>query len=73
MQIEKDLISLEPLSFDRIKDHVTRTKELQLKLGESGKDFPKKNGQLIELVLMKSRTPYDVCCSSFCTNWMSWK
>ena len=48
-------------------------KELQLKLGECGKGFPKKDGQLIELVLMNLRTPYDVFYSSFRANWRSHK
>jgi hypothetical protein len=43
-------------------------KRLQLKLGECGKNFQKKDGQLIELVLMNLRTPFDVLCSTFHTN-----
>ena len=46
---------------------------LQLKLVECDKDFLKEDGQLIELVLMTLRTPYDVLCFSFCSNWMSHK
>ena len=48
-------------------------KELLLILGECGKNFPKKDRQRIELVLMNMRTPYDVLCSSFYTNWGSHK
>ena len=42
-------------------------------MGECGKDFLKKYAQLIELVLMNLRKPYDVLCSSFHTNWRSHK
>ena len=73
MQIEKELTSLDPHSFERIEYYLAHIKELQLKLGECEKGFPKKNGQLIELVLMNVRTPYDVFCSSFYTNWRSCK
>jgi hypothetical protein len=44
MRIETELISLDPFSFERIEDYLARLKELQLKLGESRKDFPKKDG-----------------------------
>ena len=44
-----------------------------MKFDECGKDFSKKHGQLIKLVLMNLRTPYDVFCSSFRANWMSCK
>ena len=50
MHIEKYLISLEPLSFDQIEDCIARIKEIQLKLGECGKDFPKKDGNIIDIV-----------------------
>jgi hypothetical protein len=52
MQIEKEVISLDPHSFERIKNYLAHVKDLQLKLGECGKDLSKKDGQLIELVLM---------------------
>ena len=52
MKIEKELISLDPHSFERIEDYLACVKELMLKLGECGKGFPKKDGQLIKLVLM---------------------
>ena len=42
-------------------------------MGECGKRFPKTDGQLIELVLMNTKTHYDVLCSSFRANWMSRK
>jgi hypothetical protein len=67
------LISLNPLSFDKIEDYLACVKELQLKLGECGKDFPKKDGQLIELILMNLKTPYDVFCLTFCASWASRK
>ena len=35
--------------------------------------FPKKDGQLIELVLMNLRTPYDMFFLLFHTNWQSLK
>ena len=44
MHIEKELISLELLSFDLIKDYLACVKELQIKLGECGKDFLKEDG-----------------------------
>ena len=44
MRIEKELISVEPLSFDQIKDYMDYFKEIQLKLGECGKDFMSKDG-----------------------------
>jgi len=47
MQLEKELISLDSLSFERIEDYLTCIKELQLILGECGNDFTKKNGKLI--------------------------
>jgi hypothetical protein len=53
MQLEKELISLDPHSFERMEDYLAHVKELQLKLGECGKNYKKKDGQLIELVLMK--------------------
>jgi hypothetical protein len=65
MQLEKELISLDPHSFDRIEDYLAHVKELQLKLGECGKNYQKKDGQLIELVLMNLRTPFDVFCVTF--------
>ena len=42
-------------------------------MGKCGKRFPKEDGYLIELVLMNLRTPYDMFCSTFCTNWRSHK
>ena len=51
MKIEKELISLDPHSFERIEDYLARFKEMQLKLGKCGKDLPKKDGKLIELVI----------------------
>ena len=73
MQIEKELISLDPHSFERIGDYLTHIKYLQLKLGECGKEFPKKYDQLIELVLMNLKTPFHVFCSSFHAKWISRK
>jgi hypothetical protein len=65
MQLEKELISLDPHSFDRIEDYLVCVKELQLKLGECGKNYQKKDEQLIELVLMNLRTPFDVFVLNF--------
>jgi hypothetical protein len=42
MQIEKELISLDPLSFERIEDYLAHVKELQLKLGECKRIFQRK-------------------------------
>jgi hypothetical protein len=44
-----------------------------LKLGECGKNHLKKDGKLIELVLMNLRTPFDVFMSTFFTNWKAHK
>lgn len=60
MQIDKELISLDPHSFERIEEYLFHIKELQLKLGECGKEFPKNDSQLIELVLMNVKTLLDV-------------
>ena len=68
MQIEKELISLYPHSFERIEEYLACIKELQLKLGKCGQWFPKKDIYLIKLVLMNLRTPYDLFHSSFHTN-----
>ena len=64
---------MEPISFDWIEDNLACIKELQLKLGECGKYFPKKGWNLIELVLMNFKSPYDVLFSSFHDIWMSHK
>ena len=44
MQIEKELVYLDPYSFERIEDYLAHLKELQQKLGECWKGFPKKDG-----------------------------
>ena len=44
MQIEKELISLDPHSFESIEYYLARIKELHLKLGECEKGFPKIDG-----------------------------
>jgi hypothetical protein len=44
MQLEKELISLDPHSFERMEDYLACVKELQLKLGECGKNYQKKDG-----------------------------
>jgi hypothetical protein len=69
MQLEKELISLDPHSFHIIEDYLAPVKELQLKLGECGKNYEKKYGKLIELVLMNLRSPFDLFISTFHTNW----
>jgi hypothetical protein len=38
-------------------------------LSECGKKYQKKDGKLIELVLMNLTTPFDVFVSAFRTNW----
>ena len=48
-------------------------KELQLKLCECGKGFPKKDRQIIELVLMNLWIQYNMLCLLFQTNWQSHK
>ena len=57
MQTEKELISLDLNSFENIEDYMDRVKEMQLKLGECGRNFLKKDGGLIEMVLVNLRTP----------------
>ena len=73
MQIEKQLISLDPHFFERIEDYLSCIKELWLKLGKFGKGFPNKDGHLIEIVLMNLQMPYDVLFLSFHTNQRSRK
>ena len=67
MKIENELIYLDPHPFERIENYLACVKELQLKLDECGKDFLKKDGQLIELVLMNLKTPYDFYAPHFAT------
>ena len=43
MQIEKELISLDPQSFERIEDYLAHVKELQYKLGKCENNFLKKD------------------------------
>jgi hypothetical protein len=73
MQMEKELISLYPHSFERMEEYLASVKELQLKLNECGENYKKKDGQLIELVLINLRTPFDVFVSTFRTNWHACK
>lgn len=44
MHLENELTSLNPHSFQRIEDYLTHVNKLQLKLGECGNDFSKKDG-----------------------------
>jgi hypothetical protein len=60
VQLEKDLISLNPHSFERIEEYLVHVKEMRLKLGEWGESFQKKDGQPIELVVMNLRASFDV-------------
>jgi hypothetical protein len=69
VQLEKELISLDPHSFDKIEDYLAHVKEIQLNLGKCGKNYQKKDGQLIKLVLMNLRTPFDVFVLTLHTNW----
>jgi hypothetical protein len=59
VQLEKDLISLNPHSFERIEEYLVHVKEMWMKLGEWGENFQKKDGQPIELVLMNLRASFD--------------
>jgi hypothetical protein len=68
MQIEKELISLEPLSFERIEKCLADVKELPLKLSECKNYFFENDGEFIELILKNLKTTYDVLCSTFCDN-----
>jgi hypothetical protein len=69
MQIEKNLMSFNPLSFEIIEDHLAHVKELQLILGDCRKDFPKKHDYLIELIWINMKIPYDVFYSKFYASW----
>jgi hypothetical protein len=73
MQLDKDLIFIDPNYFKIIEDYLARFKEIQLKLGKCGKNYQKKDEQLIELVLMSLRTPFNVFMPNFCTNWKKCK
>jgi hypothetical protein len=68
MPLEKELISLNRHSFNIIEDYLERVKELQLKLGECGKNYLNKDRQLIELLVMNLRTPFNMFASTFRTN-----
>jgi hypothetical protein len=65
MQLEKELIYFDPHSFDIIEDYLAHVKELQLKLGEYGKNYQKTYGKCIELILMNLRSPFDVFILTF--------
>jgi hypothetical protein len=56
-----------------MEDYLVHVKELQLKLGECGKNYQKKDGQLIEMVLMNLRTRFDVFVLTFHANWKTHK
>jgi hypothetical protein len=73
MQLEKEFISLDPHSFDRIEEYLARVKEMQLKLGECGKNYQKKDGKLVKMVLMNLRTQFNVFVSTFRINWQECK
>jgi hypothetical protein len=68
MYLEKEFISLDPHSFDRMDDYLVRFKEIQLKLGECGKNNQKKDEKLIESVLMNSSTQFNIFMLTFRTN-----
>jgi hypothetical protein len=68
MQLEKELISLNPHSFNIVEDYLVCVKEMQLKLGKCGKNYQNKYRKLIAMVLMNLRTPFDVFVSTFHTN-----
>ena len=69
MQLEKELIFLDLHSFKRMDNYLACVKKLQLKLGEYGKNYQKKDGQLIKMILVNLRTPFDMFVSTFHTNW----
>jgi hypothetical protein len=73
MQLEKELISLDPNSFERMEEYLARVKEIQLKLRECGDNYKKKDGQLIEPVLINLRTPFDVFVLNLHTKWYTCK
>jgi hypothetical protein len=63
IQLEKQLISLDPHSFEKIEDYLACFKELQLKLGECGTNYQNKDGKLIKLVLMNLRKTFNMFVS----------
>jgi hypothetical protein len=73
IKLEKDLIPLDPHSFERMEGYLACVKELQLKLGGCVKNYQKKDGKLIELILMNLRTLFDMFMSKFRTNWKACK
>jgi hypothetical protein len=56
-----------------MEDYLACVKELQLKLGECGNTYLKKDGQIINMDLMNSRTPFDVFMLTFCIIWKAHK
>jgi hypothetical protein len=60
MQLEKELISLDPHSFKRMEDYLVCVKEIQFMLSECGEKYKNKDIKLIDLVLINLRTPFDV-------------
>jgi hypothetical protein len=73
IQLEKELISLDLHSFEKIEEYLARVKEIHLKLGECGKNYQNKDDKCIELVPMNLRTPFDVFIFKFKTNWKECK
>jgi hypothetical protein len=73
IQLEKEFISLNPHSFDIIEDYFALVKKMQLKLCEFGKNFYKKDGKIIDMVLINLRAHFNVFCSTFRTNWKACK
>ena len=69
MQIEKNLIYLNPLYFDQIEEWFVHVKDLKVNLGEHGKGFLKKDDQFEELILMSLKTTYDIFYLEFHTDW----
>ena len=70
MQIEKELMSLDPLSFERIDAYMAYVKNILFKMGECGKEFLKQDVKLFKLIPMSIKTLYDVLYLMFHANWV---
>jgi hypothetical protein len=71
--LDKDLIFLDPHSFDKKEDYSAHVKEIHLKLAECGNKYQKKDGKLIKMVLMNFIIPFDMFMSTLHTNWKEHK
>jgi hypothetical protein len=73
MKWEKELIFVDSHSFERMEDYIVSVKCIQLKLRKYGEYYNKKDEKVIGMVLINSRTPFEVSISTFHTNWNAHK